>query len=223
MKFKLTSETKVFLGRTLYRIEALIDFGIVKKGELGGYVEKETNLSQNGNAWVSDDARVYGAARVYGDAQVYGDAWVYGAAQVYGDAWVYGAAQVGGNAQVYGAARVYGAAQVGGNAQVYGAARVSGAAQVYGAARVSGAAQVYGAARVSDESKNAANVVDKSEAWDSISEKNAEIRTLRNAGVIQAKRIEQLEAENAKVWSLIGTTAKVCAALREAGMLREGA
>ena len=58
MKFKLTSETKVFLGKTLYRIEALIDFGIVEKGELGGYIEKETNLSQNGNAWVSGNAWV---------------------------------------------------------------------------------------------------------------------------------------------------------------------
>ena len=66
-KYKLTKNTKVWCGITLYQIEALISFGSVVKGELGGYIEKEENL-----------------ARVYGDAQVYGDAWVYGDAQVYG-------------------------------------------------------------------------------------------------------------------------------------------
>lgn len=52
----------------------------MEEGELGGYVEKEENLSNDGNAWVS------GNARVYGDAWVSGDAMVYGNARVYGDA-----------------------------------------------------------------------------------------------------------------------------------------
>ena len=66
-KFKLTSETKTWLGRTLFRIEALISFGTVKAGDKGGFVEKEENISSDGNALV------------YGNAQVSGDAWVYGA------------------------------------------------------------------------------------------------------------------------------------------------
>lgn len=63
-------------GIELFRIKALISFGNVKKGELGGYVEKEENLSHSGNAWVSGDARVYGNAEVSGNAEVYGNAWV---------------------------------------------------------------------------------------------------------------------------------------------------
>lgn len=55
-------------GKTLYRIKALIDFGVVVAGSLGGYIEKEDNLTHTDNAWV------YGNARVYGDAWVYGDA-----------------------------------------------------------------------------------------------------------------------------------------------------
>ena len=43
-KFELTSETIIFLGKTLFRIKALIDFGNVKSGDLGGFVEKEENL-----------------------------------------------------------------------------------------------------------------------------------------------------------------------------------
>jgi carbonic anhydrase/acetyltransferase-like protein (isoleucine patch superfamily) len=143
----------------LFRVVALVSFGIVSAGEQGGYVESECNLSLSGDAWVSGNAQVYGDARVYGDAcvsgnaQVYGDACVSGNAQVYGDARVSGDAWVSGDAQVSGNAQVYGDACVSGNAQVYGDARVSGNAQVYGDARVSGNAQVYGDARVSGDAQ----------------------------------------------------------------------
>lgn len=56
-KFELTSETKInIFGKKLFRIKALISFGIVKTGETGGWVEKEENVNQSGNAWVFDNA-----------------------------------------------------------------------------------------------------------------------------------------------------------------------
>ncbi|MDY2948148.1 MAG: hypothetical protein SOS93_10030 [Mannheimia varigena] len=94
-------------GRTLYRIKALISFGLVVAGELGGYVEKESNLDQNGNAWVCGNARVYGSAEVYGSARVYGSAWVCGNAEVCGNARVYGNAWVCGNARVRSCAVIF--------------------------------------------------------------------------------------------------------------------
>ena len=69
-KYELTNETKVVLGTTLYRIRALISFGNVHAGDLGGWVEKESNLAQEGTAWVYGTARVSGNAMVYGDARV---------------------------------------------------------------------------------------------------------------------------------------------------------
>ena len=117
-KFELTSEFVTFLGKTLFRIKALVSFGDVAEGELGGFIERENNLDQSGDAWVYGDARVYGDAQVCGDARVFGNARVYGDAQVYGDAWVFGNAWVCGDAQVCGDARVYGDAQVFGNAWV---------------------------------------------------------------------------------------------------------
>lgn len=66
-KFKLTSEFIVDIsGVKLFRIKALIEFGNVKAGDLGGYIEKEENLSHMGDAWVSDDARISGNAQVFG-------------------------------------------------------------------------------------------------------------------------------------------------------------
>lgn len=60
MKYELTKNTKVVDGKTLYQIRAIKDFGDVDKGDLGGWIEAEKNLSQEGNCWVSGDARVYG-------------------------------------------------------------------------------------------------------------------------------------------------------------------
>ena len=117
-KFKLTDETKQVLGYILHRIEATEDFGNVKKGDKGGWIEKEGNLSQNGNAWVCGDAKVFGNAWVFGNAKVYGNAWVCGDAKVFGNAKVYGDAEVYGNAKVYGDAWVCGDTEVCGNAEV---------------------------------------------------------------------------------------------------------
>jgi hypothetical protein len=84
-KYEFTGETKIEFGVKLRRIRALVAIAAigVAVGDLGGWIEKEGNLSQvYGNAWVSGNARVSGDARVSGNARVYGDA------QVYGDAWV---------------------------------------------------------------------------------------------------------------------------------------
>ena len=61
-KYELTSESKIVSGIKLFRIKALIEFSIVKKGELGGYIQAESNLSHCGDAWVYGDAEVCGEA-----------------------------------------------------------------------------------------------------------------------------------------------------------------
>ena len=92
-KWKFNGKTKVnAFGVTLFQIEATADFGEVKIGTTGGWIEKEEALADN--AWVSGDAQVYGNARVSGNAEVYGDA------RVSGNAWVYGNARVSGDAQL---------------------------------------------------------------------------------------------------------------------------
>lgn len=67
-KYELTAEFIEQQGKKLFRIKALISFGSVEAGELGGYVEKEDNLAQDGDAWVYGDARVCDNAEVCGDA-----------------------------------------------------------------------------------------------------------------------------------------------------------
>ena len=86
-KFEFTGETKtislLFRTATLHRIRAVEEFGLVKVGDLGGWIEKEENLSHEGKAWVYGDAEVWGNAEVYGDAEVWGNAKVYGDANIF--------------------------------------------------------------------------------------------------------------------------------------------
>ena len=74
-KFEFTGETKtislLFRTATLHRIRAVEEFGLVKVGDLGGWIEKEENLSHEGKAWVYGDAEVWGNAKVYGDANIF--------------------------------------------------------------------------------------------------------------------------------------------------------
>lgn len=123
-KYILTNETMDFLGRKLYKIKAVKDFGNVKKGELGGWVESEDNLSQYGNCWVSDEAKVYDDAWVSGNAKVCDYAKVNGAAYIFGYAEVFDYAEVNGDVRIFDDAKVFDYAKVNGLASIGGDAKI---------------------------------------------------------------------------------------------------
>lgn len=73
-KFEFTGETKTislfFRTATLHRIRAVAEFCLVKIGDLGGWIEKEENLSHEGKAWVWGNAKVWGNAEVFSASHV---------------------------------------------------------------------------------------------------------------------------------------------------------
>lgn len=110
----------------LTRIRALRDLDTVSKGELGGYIALEYNLSHEGECWVADDAHVGGYAQVCGNAIVTRNAIVKDYASVGGEAYVSGQAQIKGRAVVEDLASVLGSACVDEVAIVRGDAEVHG-------------------------------------------------------------------------------------------------
>lgn len=143
-KYVLTDEIKVIKGvANLRRIQAVRDFGNVKKGDFGGFIEKEENLSHEGLCWVYDDAQVYNDARiednasvhdtsrVFGNAKIYGDASIHNRSCIYDDAKIYNGASTFGDARVYGAARVHGECTMIFNAKIYDDAVVRNGASIY--------------------------------------------------------------------------------------------
>lgn len=90
-KYKLIESSRAWqYSRPIYRIQALRDFSDVKKGDLGGFVESEANLSQMGDCWIYDMAQAVDKSRVEGDAclrdcsKMYGSSLLKDKAQLQG-------------------------------------------------------------------------------------------------------------------------------------------
>ncbi len=107
-KYILTDETKEWRGRTLHRIQAIRDFDNVKKGDKGGWVESENNLSHSGNCWIYNEAIAAETSEVFDDALVYGSSLIFDNAQVHGETRVFGGVEIYGNARVFGDATIRG-------------------------------------------------------------------------------------------------------------------
>lgn len=150
MKYKITDETTKYLGRTLYRIEALCTFDDVKIGDKGGFIESENNLSQEGTCWVYNNAKVLEQAIVSGDACIYDNAVVRGNALVYDNAEVATRATVRGNAKVYGNACISENVIITGEAQVFDNADIKEDAIIRGNAKVYGYTEIYGNSHITD-------------------------------------------------------------------------
>ena len=136
-KYRLTNNTIVYEGRTLYQIEALItiypyddeednywDPPIVEEGSLGGYIESENNLSHIGKAWIKDNAKVLGNSKVLDNAMVSENAIVRDNAMLIhnatasGNAIVCGDSSVENNSSIYGDAMILGASTICGDSDI---------------------------------------------------------------------------------------------------------
>ena len=71
-KYTLTDIKKTLKdGTIVYRIQAIKDFGDVKAGDLGGWVQSYKNLSQIGECWLYNDAIARDSATVQNAASLY--------------------------------------------------------------------------------------------------------------------------------------------------------
>lgn len=104
----------------MYRIIALKDFADVKKGDIGGFIKSENNLSQEGNCWIYDNAEVMDNALVQGNARIVSNAMISR------NAFINENAIVGGHAKVSDNAEIYGHAYVGDNAEAVGFSLIGG-------------------------------------------------------------------------------------------------
>lgn len=143
-KYELTNDTIEHYGTVLHRIKALKDFGIVKAGELGGYIESEDNLSHEGDCWVFDEAVVKGKAKVLDNAKAEGNAQVSAYAIVKNYGTVAGNAIVTGHSKVYEIGIIFGNATMNEKCELFGCATVTGNAALHSSTKVYGTAVVGG-------------------------------------------------------------------------------
>ena len=107
-KYELTNETITIGLITLHRIKALRSFNDVKKGDKGGFIESEDNLSHEGNSWVYNEAKVYHKAKVLDNAIVRDYAVITGNAIISDKAVISGFSTIKDKALIYGKAKIEG-------------------------------------------------------------------------------------------------------------------
>lgn len=142
-KYKLSdSALKTSVNKNLYVIIALKDFSDVKTGDVGGFVESEDNLSQTGDCWIYDSAKVYGTAKVSGDAKIYDNAIICGDSSITGNAIVAGNVKINDNVWIYDNAIIRDYANISGTSSISGTSKISGNVRIGGRVQVSGNAQI---------------------------------------------------------------------------------
>ena len=119
-KYELAPETVTeFYSKSMYRIRALKDFSDVKKGDLGGYVESEENLSQEGNCWIYDASIVGLGGKVIDNAVVRGFSSVINGSEISDDAIVEKSSVIDEYSAVSDQSRVTKTVMVGGSAVLF--------------------------------------------------------------------------------------------------------
>ena len=130
-------------GVKLYRIIAIRSFGNVKRGELGGWIESEKNLSHKGDCWIDKNSIVCGDAVITDNVKISGnaiiiDAFIMDNVKIYGNAKIIGHSFIHKNAKIYGNAEIYDEIEISDNVQIYGNSNISGQFinNIYGDAKI---------------------------------------------------------------------------------------
>ena len=137
-KYIMTDNGRYYDGHYVRQIKRLND------DMLGGFIESEKNLSQEGKSWVSKDCLVYGNATVTDNASIESFSIVYGNTVISGDS------RIMCHSQVYGSAKVCGSSIVK-NSNVYDYAFINGG-RIYNCSKIYNYAKVMDCAIVTEAS-----------------------------------------------------------------------
>lgn len=168
LKYKLSNSDKTLVnGKLLHRIIALKDFCDVREGDRGGYISRPANLSQDGNCWVYDNAKILLGGHLNEDAVIRDNVIVtggsiFGNTVIMDDAVVTGYPIISGGvirdraiimdgAVVMGSPFISGDSTIRDSATILDNAKIFGSATIGGNALVERNASVFGTAVITDD------------------------------------------------------------------------
>lgn len=165
MKIHRTNDTAGF-----YRLQALRDIPEhnVKAGDLGGYVTKKKNLSQEGPCWIGGEAQVIGNVKVSERAYIGGSA-VVRVHEVFMQPYAVSPIIIKGGTRIEDYADIltirkksedpYGKCVLEGNVKIYGNASLQNVFNIFGNAKIYGNAQLVASDVISGTSEIFGNAV----------------------------------------------------------------
>lgn len=209
-KYELTNITMKFQGRTLYRIRALKDFYDVKKGDLGGWVSNENNLSQEDNCWIYDDAKcmdnskmydnstMHGCSKMYDNSAMHGHSEMYDLSKMYDDSTLYDystmydnsemhdSSEMHGNSTMYDNSLMFDDSALYDNSTMYGNSAMFDDSEMHGESEMHGYSRMCGDSMLKDEEKLYGELISKVDKFIDISNPKGKIVTgvLKNGEVL---------------------------------------
>lgn len=149
-KYKILYDQKeeIYDNIFAYRIQALKDFDDVKSGDIGGFVQSEKNLSQEGNCWIYDNASAINDSIILDNAKIKDKAYIADNAIIYGNAIVLDEPYIIGRANVFENAKISGSTYIDDDALIHGNSIIRECAEVGGKSNICGNSIIEGFARV---------------------------------------------------------------------------
>ena len=141
MKYEILMDeenTIEFEGRVLHRIRALKNFNDVKTGDIGGFIQTEYNLSQEGNCWIYDNAMCMDNAKCTDDSKMFDRSCMCGNSRMYD------------NSEMYDNSRMYNNAMMRDNSKMYNNAMMCDNSKMYNNSKMCDNSSLYGNAKISD-------------------------------------------------------------------------
>lgn len=156
-KYELIKESEtILMGREVFRVKALKNFGNVNAGDVGGWVCSENNLSQEGDCWIYDDAkcldnsRVYDNAKMYDNSIMFGNSVMYDKAKMFDKSIMCNNAEMCGNATMYDSSIMYDNSKMFNNSKMYDETRMYDNAAMFNDSIIYSNSRMYGNAVMYD-------------------------------------------------------------------------
>lgn len=152
-KYELTDETIMFEDTVLYRIRALKDIPSAVKGDLGGFVRSEENLSQEGDCWIFPESKVVGNSKVSGDATILGEVTIFNDVNITDRAMINGNLIIANNVEISGKSNIFIESGIICNkVKICDNVVISGKMRIINNVKISGDTVLIGNVRISDNS-----------------------------------------------------------------------
>ena len=180
-KYEITDITMEFGERTLYRIRALKDFANVKKGDLGGWVSSENNLSQEGNCWIYNEAKCMDNAKMYNNSTMHdysemydysimrGDSEMHSYTEMHDYSIMYGYSKMCGNSKMYDDSKMFDDSAMYDCSEMYGSSVMFDHSEMYGESEMRDDSVMYGDSMLKDEEKLYGELISKVDKFIDIS------------------------------------------------------
>ena len=155
-KYKILMDKKNTIeweGHILYRIKALRNFGDVKKGDIGGFVESEYNLSHEGNCWIYNNAKAMDNSRIYDNSKMYNNSKMYGHSEMHDNSEMYEDSVMYNDSRIYDNSAMYNNSKMRDNSVMYNNSKMCNNSEMHNNSMLCDNSRMHGNSKMYDYSR----------------------------------------------------------------------